>query len=562
MNGKTYQKQNGVLVDITPRVAALGGSGGKTYSGVAPIVVNNTSDTVSIVPGSKSVKGAVQAGTNIDADANGVLSVKPWGDYEADHTDVNVNDLQDGAIVVTDEPINSDTLAVIAEVEQTLTTSALRVPSSAAVSDALAGAGVTPYTGVAPINVNSSTNQISAADATASAKGVVQVGDNVDVASGVISVKPWTGHEAASTDIVPANYQDGAIIETDEPVGGSSLAVLAEVEQALSGQAAMVPSSAAVAAELAKKADVFAELYVSPTGSDDNDGLTAATALATPQEATNRINSGTASGPIYSADYPNTRGRVTVHIAAGTYTGDLMVVSGHARIVLGGDVTISGAVFSNTGSAISVVPEDGVTATLTCGSVYAQLMATLTFTDVNITTGRVSSGWGSYISFEGSSNTLSITTTDNSAAINSTNNSSIRLRVGTITINATVMNSTSEYVINARYSSVIYYRPTTVTISFTRAAGAFRAGFNSAIVLESSSSTTITGTVSTGTVVSTGSSSFVRTNGTPTMSGTVTGRRYYVDYHSFIRPSTSTNQNFFPGSTDGTVDAATYGIYK
>lgn len=136
MNGKTYQKQNGVLVDITPRVAALGGSGGKTYSGVAPIVVNNTSDTVSIVPGSKSVKGAVQAGMNIDADTNGVLSVKPWGDYEASHTLVDVNDLQDGAIVVTDEPINSDTLAVIAEVEQTLSGQAAMVPSSAAVKTA------------------------------------------------------------------------------------------------------------------------------------------------------------------------------------------------------------------------------------------------------------------------------------------------------------------------------------------------------------------------------------------------------------------------------------------
>lgn len=561
MNGKTYQKQNGVLVDITPRVAALGGSGGKTYSGVAPIVVNNTSDTVSIVPGSKSVKGAVQAGTNIDADTNGVLSVKPWGDYEADHTDVNVNDLQDGAIVVTEEPIGSPT-AVLAEIEQTLTTSALRVPSSAAVSDALAGAGVTPYTGIAPINVNSSTNQISAAAATTSAKGVVQVGDNVTVSNGIISVKPWTGHEAASTDIVPANYQDGAIVETDEPVGGSATAVLAEVEQSLTNAAGKVPSSAAVRAALAKKADVLAELYVSPTGSDDNDGLTAATALATPQEAMNRIHRSSAYGPAYVEGFPELTGTVAVHIAAGSYTGDMLLYTGHARVFLGGAVTITGMVFSNTAAALTIAPEEGVAASITCSAVSAQLMAVLTISGVDVTTGSIASGWGSYLSLEGSTNTLSITTTGDTSALNSTQNSSLRLRVGTVIIDSTAMNSTSHYVVNARCNSTIYYRPTTVTISFTRAAGAFGVALNSAILLESSGSTTITGTVNIGTAASSGSSLLVRTSGTHTMSGTVTGRRYFVDLHSYMRPSATTNKNFFPGSTDGTADSTTYGIYK
>lgn len=446
MNGKVYQKQGGTLVEITPRIAALGGSG-KTYSGVAPIVVDNTADNISVTDATASSKGVVQVGNNLDV-ASGVVSVKPYADYEADHADVDVSSLQDGAIVVTNESI------------------------------------------------------------------------------------------------------------------GYPTAVLAEVEQTLTSDANKVPTSAAVKAELAKKADVLAELYVSPTGSDDNDGLTAATALATPQEAMNRINSSCASGPVYAADYPNTRGKVTVHIAAGAYTGDMMVVSGNARIVLGGNVTISGDVFSNTGSTISVVPEDGVTATLTCASVLAQLMATLTFTDVNITTGRVASGWGSYLSLEGSANTLSITTTGDTSALNSTQNSSLRLRIGTVIIDSTAMNSTTHYPINAQYNSTIYYRPTTVTISFTRAAGVFRTGFNSAIALESSGSTTITGTVTVGTAVSTGSSLLVRTSGIHTMSGTVTGRRYFVDVHSYMRPSASTNQNFFLGSTDGTVDTATYGVYK
>lgn len=106
------------------------------------------------------------------------------------------------------------------------------------------------YTGVAPIAVDNTNDEIGVVDATTSAKGVVQIGDNLSVANGVLSSKPWTGHEAASTDIVPADYQDGAIVETDEPVGGSATAVLAGVEQSLSGQAAMVPSSAAVKAAM------------------------------------------------------------------------------------------------------------------------------------------------------------------------------------------------------------------------------------------------------------------------------------------------------------------------
>jgi hypothetical protein len=46
MNGKQYQIQNGTLVDITPKIAAL--NGGKAYTGIDPVVIDNVNDTIAL----------------------------------------------------------------------------------------------------------------------------------------------------------------------------------------------------------------------------------------------------------------------------------------------------------------------------------------------------------------------------------------------------------------------------------------------------------------------------------------------------------------------------------
>jgi hypothetical protein len=101
------------------------------------------------------------------------------------------------------------------------------------------------YTATAPVAIDAN-DDISVADATTSSKGVVQVGDNVTVSSGTISVKPWADYAAASSSVTVSDLQENAIVVTDEPVGGSAEAVLAEVEQTLSNSAGSVPSSAVV----------------------------------------------------------------------------------------------------------------------------------------------------------------------------------------------------------------------------------------------------------------------------------------------------------------------------
>lgn len=166
----------------------------------------------------------------------------------------------------------STTAKGVVQLESTVTGTAGIVPDSAAVKAYADSAGA-PYTATAPIEIDANSRVISVDDATTSAKGVVQVGTNIDVSSGTISVKtatttdkgvvsvgdnvtvnagaisvkPWATYEADHTDVVLSDIQDGCIVQTDEPIGGSTLAVLAEVEQdALSGSPVKVPTSAVV----------------------------------------------------------------------------------------------------------------------------------------------------------------------------------------------------------------------------------------------------------------------------------------------------------------------------
>lgn len=170
-------------------------AGGGNYTGTAPIAVDTTTHVVSISDASTSAKGAVQ------------LSNATTG------------------------------------------TSQTTAATEKAVADALQAAKDytdthgTTYTGTAPINVSGST--ISVSDATTAAKGVVKVGTNIDVASGTISVKPWAAYAADHSSVTVANLQDGCIVQTDEALSPST-AVLASIEQSLSGNTAVVPSSYAV----------------------------------------------------------------------------------------------------------------------------------------------------------------------------------------------------------------------------------------------------------------------------------------------------------------------------
>lgn len=206
-----------------------------------------------------------------------------------------------------------------------------------AVSDALQAAkdyadtAGAPYSGTAPIAVDATNRVISVTDATTSAKGVMQVGDNVSVNNGVVSVKPWAVHSATAAAVDVNDVQEGALIQTDEPVGGDLTAVLANVEQTLSGSSSLVPSSAAVKSAMES---LLAPVYVNAsTGDDNNDGMTAATAVQTIGRglvlASQRGNSGTGNNV------------VILHIAGGTYNEHVQV-SGRVRLDAQGPVVING----------------------------------------------------------------------------------------------------------------------------------------------------------------------------------------------------------------------------
>ena len=62
----------------------------------------------------------------------------------------------------------------------------------------------------------------SVADATTTSKGIMQVGTNLTVASGVVSARPFAIYAESSSTVNPSSLPEGCIVETDEPIPGSS----------------------------------------------------------------------------------------------------------------------------------------------------------------------------------------------------------------------------------------------------------------------------------------------------------------------------------------------------
>lgn len=500
----------------------------KTYTGAAPIGVS-ASNEISISPATTAAAGSMSAADKTKLD--GIVDMTGASASAA------------GAHGLVPQPAAGDDAKFLKG------------------DGTWASAGET-YTAAAPISIDSN-NEISVADATASSKGVVQIGDNVDVASGVISVKPWADHVANHTSAVLADYQEGAIIETDEPIYGDD-AVIAPVEQTLTNAAGKVPSSAAVRAALAKKADVLAELYVSPTGSDDNDGLTAATALATPQEAMNRVMSAT---PVVSSA-SLAPGSVVVYIDEGTYTSDILVRGAlSVYIVLNGDVTISGVLRANINASIFIGAADGLSArpVLTCTDFSCLVNSVIAIADIDITiNGFVHVGYYSYVEIRGTSSIFTVAPVVNSGhAIRATVGGCLRFICAQVIVNGNVINSTTYNIFDIEDNSRLEFNNNlTVNVSFTKCKSVFCIMYNSRMSFRNGTAT-INGTVGAATAISSVNSIIARVDGTFTMSGTVTGRRYLVEYHSSMHAANgTTSATYFPGTTDGKADTETYGIYK
>lgn len=144
----------------------------------------------------------------------------------------------------------------------------------------------------------------SAGAATKNSLGTVQIGDNINVNNGIISV----GDATASAKGV------------------------AQLDSSISDSTTKVPPSSVIAAELASYRKRVTAIYVDGTnGDDDNDGLTAATAVKT-------VNRGLTRARIYQG---NENLGVQLHIAAGTYAEDAWIINLDLQIILDGDVTVS-----------------------------------------------------------------------------------------------------------------------------------------------------------------------------------------------------------------------------
>ena len=183
------------------------------------------------------------------------------------------------------------------------------------------GAGASASTDTIPIP--------SAGAATKNSLGTVQIGDNINVNDGIISV----GDATASAK---------GVVQLDSEISSS---------------ATKVPASAIIATELAKFPEKKVDFYVDATNGDDaNDGLTAATAWKTLTHAVEAF-------PAY---YPNAKRGFVLHVADGTYTEDVEFTDYYGYIKFGSAVTIDGDFsFRQYNPFVTVTAEDGATSTLT-----------------------------------------------------------------------------------------------------------------------------------------------------------------------------------------------------
>lgn len=102
-----------------------------------------------------------------------------------------------------------------------------------------------------------------------------------------------------------------------------------------------------------------ATVYLDPAGSDSNDGLSAATAVATFAKAVE-----------IAGGLPSSAGRdMVVQVAAGTYTGELAVANTQCLLVLQGDVTINGRITTTNSRLLVYGPSH--TLTVATSSAYA-----------------------------------------------------------------------------------------------------------------------------------------------------------------------------------------------
>lgn len=420
----------------------------------------------------------------------------------------------------------------------TNSTSQTQAATPKAVSDALAEAKTYAdtagnYTGSAPIAVDQNSHVISAADATTSSKGVVQVGENVDVSNGEISVKPWAVYEADHTDVTVADLQDGCIVQTAEPLA-SETAVLAEVEQTLSGSQNKVPSSLAVKTAMDA---AYAPVYVdAATGNDANDGLTAETAVKTITRAVNLAAQRQASSTHLHIDC------VWISIAPGTYTENVEV---NCRAIFSstGTVTINGSVSAVRNGVLLLGGQNSynITATSAIAPLFAAFGGELVIqpnTSVRVT---VPSG------------------VSPSYAVAAAEHGHVAIN-GSLTIAAPGLSATGSVALTAYSNATISIGVDAVGIVFessSRAELAIQAYISSLVVFYGGT-ITINGTYSI--IVRGLVNGVVRIPPNVVLNGSPTGIRYRASNGGVVYTEGG-GANRIPGSAAGGVDAATYGVY-
>jgi hypothetical protein len=243
--------------------AALPKAGG-TMTGVITFAPAQTFPISSIQDATTSQKGVVRVGTNIQV-AAGVISVNTASTTQAGV--VQLNDATNSTSITTAATANAVKTAYdAATAAQTDATQALTDAASAqATADAALPLAGGTMTGVITFDPTQTFPTGSIPDADTSTKGLVQIGTNIQVASGVISVNTGSTTQegvvqledstsststtaAATANSVKTAYDAATAAQTDATQAlGDSATAMADATQALSdASAAQVTADAAL----------------------------------------------------------------------------------------------------------------------------------------------------------------------------------------------------------------------------------------------------------------------------------------------------------------------------
>lgn len=280
-------------------------------------------------------------------------------------------------------------------------------------------------------------------------------------------------------------------------------------------------------------------IYVNgTTGNDNNNGLTAATAVKTIGKA---LGGGVNSGKI-------------IYVAGGIYDENVLLEKGnYIEFILQENTTLNGSFSLDKGASCYVHGNNNFTLNGACTVTHESHL----YVDVPfIVNGQVLCSYSSTFIQYSPITVNSIGNLVHNSILESALNSNIMLFN-----DVTLTGNARHHALSATHNSSLITRlGGNININANTDFDCISSSFNGYIVIFGSYSLTINGTYTRAIAFAGSLSSIILDKNVPTILGSPTGNRFYVLHNSIIDTG-GLGGNRFPGTFQGTVDTSTGGVY-